>query len=71
MYEEDFERKPCGRVCVCVCGLVGDWSSSHHLPTTVPLSLPVLLSPGGAVAPQELLGVVDGLGDHIAVSEES
>lgn len=49
------------------------WTFAHHLPAPIspplPFSLP--LSPSGAVAPQEQLGVVDGLGDDVAVSEET
>lgn len=42
---------------------------AHHLSTSVsvPFSLP--LSPHSTVAPQEQLGIVNGLGDHIAVSK--
>lgn len=40
---------------------------AHHLPAAVPLSFPS----SAAVVPQELLGIVDGLGDHVAVSQEA
>lgn len=42
-------------------------TTTHHLSACVP----VPLSPHGAVSPQELLGVVDGLGDHVPVSQET
>lgn len=56
-----------------VCSFCVNWQSTHHLSTTVSLSVPVSfpLSPSTAVAPQELLGIVDGLGDHVAISEET
>ncbi len=45
----------------------------YHLSATISLSLPVTLplSPSGAVAPQEHLGIMDGLGDHITISKET
>lgn len=47
-------------------------AAAHHFPAAVPLSLPVPLSPScAAVAPQEELGVVDGLGDHVALAQET
>lgn len=57
--------------CVCVDCVV--WTWAHHLPAAISLPLPVSvpLSPSGVVAPQEQLSIMDGLGDHIAVSEET
>lgn len=47
-------------------------AATHHFPAAVPLSLLVPLSPSSAaVAPQEELGVVDGLGDHVALAQET
>lgn len=44
----------------------------HHFPTTVSLSLLVPLSAScAAVAPQEELSVVDCLGDHITLAQET
>lgn len=46
--------------------------TTHHFPTAVPLSLLLPLSAScAAVAPQEELGVVDGLGDHVALAQET
>lgn len=47
-------------------------AATHHFPAAVSLSLLVPLSPSSAaVAPQEELGVVDGLGDHVALAQET
>lgn len=42
-------------------------TTAHHLSTSV--SVPLPLSPSSTVAPQEQLGIVDGLGHHITVSK--
>lgn len=53
------------------CGAVR--TLTHHPPTTifVPGRLSFPLSASGTVAPEEQLGIVDGLGDHVAISKET
>lgn len=54
------------RVCVCVLGRI-----THCFSTSVSVFFSLPLSPSSTVAPQEQLGIMDGLGDHITVSKET
>lgn len=50
----------------CVLGRI-----THCLSTSVSVFFSLPLSPSSTVAPQEQLGIMDGLGDHITVSKET
>lgn len=49
----------------------GVGTRTHHLSTSVSVLLSLPLSPSSTVAPQEQLGIMDGLSDHITVSKET
>lgn len=55
---------------VSACHVLG--TLTHRLfPTSVSALFSLPLSPSSTVAPQEQLGIVNGLGDHITVSKET